>query len=53
MGIRAKITALLIKHPRTTNRTTLPPALRRLVVIVSWFYSMGRSFHDDNIATNE
>ena len=37
MGIRAKVTALLIEHPRTTNRTTLPPALRRVVVIVSWF----------------
>jgi hypothetical protein len=53
MGIRAKIPALLIEHLRATNRTALPPVLRRLIVLVCWLQSIGESFHDANIATNE
>jgi hypothetical protein len=53
MGIRAKIPALLIEHLRTTDRTALPPVLRRLIVLVCWFQPIRESFHDANIATNE
>jgi len=53
IGIRTKVTALLIEHLGTTDRTTLPPALQRRIVIVCGFWSIRKFFHNANISTNE